>query len=210
MTSINLDRERIRDLFDLRRRAGRGRYVAYLDDPYPEFQRLRESGPVHEGIVHELVGYDGPATFHGVPDPGRPHFSVFSYAECDAVYRNEDLFPSAPPDALRGGGGVGDSMLYMSGAEHRRYRTLVQPSFVPAKAKWWIENWINETVHQLIDGFEADGKAELNVDFDAAIPMLTITGSFGLTVEQALEVRASLEGMGGRPLDQLIMPIIAA
>ncbi len=70
MTSINLDRERIRDLFDLRRRAGGGRYVAYLDDPYPEFQRLRETGPVHVGIVHELVGYDSPATFHGVPDPG--------------------------------------------------------------------------------------------------------------------------------------------
>ena len=158
-----------------------------------------------------FVGYDGPATFHGVPDPGRPHYSVFSFAECDAVYRNEDLWHSAPPDAPRGGGGVGDSMLYMSGDEHRRYRTLVQPSFVPAKAKWWIENWINETVHGLIDGFEADGRAELNVDFDAAIPMLTITGSFGLTIEQALEVRAALEGMpGGRPLEQYIMPIIAA
>ena len=36
-------------------------------------------------------------------------------------------------------------MLCMDGAQHRRYRTLVQPSFVP-KAQWWTEQWIEETV----------------------------------------------------------------
>ena len=39
----------------------------------------------------------------------------------------------------------------------------------------------------LIDGFVDDGRAELNVDFAAAIPVLTITGSFGVPVEQALD-----------------------
>ena len=52
----------------------------------------------------------------------------------------------------------------------------MQPSFVPAKAQWWIDNWIEQTVHALIDGFVDDGRAELNVDFCAAIPVLTITG----------------------------------
>jgi cytochrome P450 len=210
MTTINLDRERIRDLFDLRRRSG-GRYVVYTDDPYPVFHRLRASGPVHEGVVHELIGYSGPASFHGVPYPDHAHFSVFSFAECDAIYRNPDLWRSSPTDGPDIAGTIGSSMLYMYGAQHRRYRALVQPSFVPAKARWWIENWIHRTVHGLIDGFQADGRAELNVDFDAAIPMLTITGSFGLSVDQALEVRASLEGVpGGRPLDEFILPIIAA
>ena len=68
----------------------------------------------------------------------------------------------------------------MGGAQHRRYRALVQPSFVPAKAQWWISNWIEQTVHALIDSFADDGRAELNVDFCAAIPVLTITGSFGV------------------------------
>ena len=35
-------------------------------------------------------------------------------------------------------------------------------------------------MHSLIDGFVDDGRAELNVDFCAAIPVLTITGSFGV------------------------------
>lgn len=211
MTTINLDRERIRQLFDLRRRGEGGRYGAYTDDPYPMFHRLRDIGPLHQGVVHELIGFEGPASFHGVPYPGHPHFSVFSFAECDAVYRNPDVWRSAPSDGEELAGRIGSSMLYMHGTRHRRYRSLVQPSFVPAKARWWLENWIHRTVHALIDGFEADGRAELNVDFDAAIPMLTITGSFGLSIDQALEVRASLEGLPeGRPLDEFIMPIIAS
>src|SRR5438046_2732719 len=69
-TTIKLDRERIRELFDLRRRGG-GLFAAYTGDPYPALHRLRETGPVHPGIVHELIGFDGPAGFHGLPEPDR-------------------------------------------------------------------------------------------------------------------------------------------
>ncbi len=214
MSTLKLDRERIRDLFDLRRRGATGPGDVYLDDPNPMFHKLRESGPVHEGMPHELIGFEGFAFFNGIPDPSRPHFSVFSFAECDAVFRNTESFRSSPPEllSLPGVGTLASSLLYMDGAEHRRYRALAQPSFVPAKAKWWMENWIHETVHALIDGFEPDKRAELNVDFDAAIPMLTITGSFGFTVDEALEVRESLGGIGGAGgrLEGYLMPIIHA
>ena len=83
-------------------------------------------------------------------------------------------------------------MLSMGGEQHKRYRALVQPSFLPANGKWWIDNWIIETVDLLIDGLVDDGRAELNVDFFAAIPVLTITGSFGVPVEQALDIRQAL------------------
>ena len=70
-------------------------------------------------------------------------------------------------------------MLSMDGKQHRRYRGLVQPSFVPAKAQWWINIWIERTVHSLIDSFVDDGKAELtaiasevNADGQAAMPHL--------------------------------------
>jgi cytochrome P450 len=212
MIPISLDRERIRDLFDLRRRSG-GRWGDYTEDPYPAFHRLRETGPVHEGMVHELIGYTGPAAFGpgATPDVGRPHFSVFSFADCDAVYRNAEVFSSWPSDKPREDVGLNASILFMSGATHRRYRTLVQPSFVPAKAKWWMDNWIQNTVRSLIDSFEADGRADLNIDFDAAIPILTITGSFGLSVEEALDVRSRVETThGGRRLEEFVAPIIAA
>ena len=83
-------------------------------------------------------------------------------------------------------------MLSMDGEQHKRYRALVQPSFLPANGKWWIDNWISETVDLLVDGIVQDGHAELNVDFCAAIPVLTITGSFGVPVEQALDIRQAL------------------
>ena len=207
---VNLDRDRIRDLFDLRRR-GQGSFGVYIDDPYPTLHRLRETGPIHEGTVHKLLGAEGSMGFHGLPEPDREHFSAFSFAVCDEVYRDDSRFRSSPTDVERAGVGIASSMLGMDGDQHRRYRSLVQPSFVPNKAKWWIENWIHQTVHGLIDGFEAEGRAELNVDFDAAIPVLTITGSFGLSVDQALDVRASLQGADAvAQLNSYLIPVIAA
>ena len=123
--------------------------------------------------------------FQGLPEPDRPHFSAFSYASCSEAFRDDGLLTSSPTEVHTDEGvGVHTSMLTMNGERHRRYRNLVQPSFVPNQAKWWIERWIATTVNALIDTFEADGRAELNVDFDAAIPMLTITGSFGVDVQR--------------------------
>jgi cytochrome P450 len=214
---VKLDRARIRDLFDLRRR-GEGTAGVYEVDPYPEFERLRESGPVHAGTVHELLDYDTDATFEGLPEPDRPHFSAFSYAACDEAFRDDVRFTSSPVEVFGDEGqGVQSSILGMNGPRHRRYRGLVQPSFVPNKAKWWMERWIATTVQALIDTFESDGRAELNVDFDAAIPMLTITGSFGVDIEDALDLRAAIsrgsasDQSGAYPtMQRILMPIIAA
>jgi cytochrome P450 len=206
----SLDRTRVRELFDLRgsynARSGGG----YEDDPYPLWHRLRETGPVHEGTVHELTGVPGDLMFQGLPYPDRPHFSVFSWEGCDAAYRDSEVFASSPePVDVRGGpAGAVNSMLSMGGTEHRRYRALVQPSFVPGRADWWIHNWIEKTVDLLVDGFAGDGRAELNVDFCAAIPVLTITNSFGVPVERALDIRASLH----QPMRiiEMLAPIVAA
>ncbi len=207
-----LDREELRKLFDLRSSYNAHSGGGYTDDPYPVWRELREQAPVHEGIVHELTGFAGPAMFQGLPFPDRPHFSAFSFEACDAAFRDGELFASAPEADGTGGDGLAlmNSMLSMGGTEHRRYRALVQPSFVPAKAQWWINNWIEQTVHALIDQFVDDGHAELNVDFAAAIPVLTITGSFGIPVEQALVVRGG--GGAGNPMAmfELLGPIIAS
>jgi cytochrome P450 len=205
-----LDRERVRELFDLR-----GAYLSilggdYRDDPYPTWHRLRTQAAVHPGIVHELTGLEGDAFFHGLPYPDRPHFSAFSFEACDAAYRDPDVFASSPEavDVATGELNPLNSMLSMGGAQHRRYRTLVQPSFVPAKAQWWIRNWIDEMVNLLIDSFVEDGRAELNVDFCAAIPVLTITGSFGVPVERALDIRAALRNPA--EVVDIIRPIVDA
>jgi cytochrome P450 len=213
-SSAGLDRERLRQFFDLRSSYNAHMGGGYVDDPYPAWKDLRSSGPVHEGIVHELTGFSGPAMFQGLPFPDRRHFSAFSFAACDAAFRNEKLFASShEPIDPNADEGLQTSMLYMGGVQHRRYRTLVQPSFVPTRAKWWIERWIDSTVHALIDEFVDDGRAELNVDFCAAIPVLTITGSFGVPIDQALAVRAALRpgAPGGEnALVAILAPIVKA
>ncbi|MBM3671352.1 MAG: cytochrome P450 [Actinobacteria bacterium] len=208
MTIEALDRDRVRELFDLR-----NSFVSFIggsfeDDPYPIWRALREQAPVHEGIVHELTGVQDQLFFHGLPEADRPHFSAFSFAACDDAYRNAAVFSSSfdPVDLSGSRYDLLNSMLSMNGQQHRRYRSLVQPSFVPAKAQWWIQNWIEQTVQLLIDSIADEGRAELNVDFCAAIPVLTITGSFGVPVERALDIRAALQTP--HEVIEIIAPIV--
>nr|MDT0666669.1 hypothetical protein [Micromonospora sp. DSM 115978] len=145
-----LDPQRIRELFDLRSDVYATRGGAFETDPYPAFHRLRETGPVHPGVVGPLVGFHEDAFFQGLPYPDLPHFSVFDYVTCQAVLRDPVTFPSAPETP-----GVEQSMsktvmLFMDGARHRRYRALVQSSFVPKRGGWWTERWISDTVHALV------------------------------------------------------------
>ncbi len=205
-----LDPVRVRELFDLRTNTNVLFGGSYEEDPYPVWAELRERAAVHPGVVHELTGFDGPAFFHGLPFDDRPHFSAFTFAACDSVYRDATIFSSSAQAVDLSTEEVGplNSILSMGGNQHRRYRALVQPSFVPARAQWWIKNWIETTVNVLIDHFQGRGSAELNVDFCAAIPVLTITGSFGVPVDQALDIRAAL----GEPAKvvEIIKPIVAA
>ncbi|OBK70777.1 cytochrome P450 [Mycobacterium sp. 1274761.0] len=209
--TVTLDRDRLRELFDLRSSYNSLSGGTYRDDPYPVWHRLREQGPVLPGILHELTGCTDPMYFHGLPYADRPHFTTFDYETSFAAHRDPDVFASSPEPVDIDGGPltITNSMLSMDGPQHRRYRALVQPSFLSSNGRWWAENWIAETVHLLIDGFERDGRAELNVDFCAAIPILTITGSFGLPVEQALEVREALTHNPERVVE-LIKPVVAA
>ena len=208
-----LDIDKVRELFDLRGGSFAFTGGGFAGDPYPRWHELRETGPVHEGTLHELTGLEGTAFWHGVPDEGRRHFTCFSYDTCDAVQRDTEVFASSPETVEGREIDIGEisifnSMLAMDGGRHRRYRSLVQPAFVPPKAQWWITNWIDGTVRALIDAFRHDGRAELNIDFCATIPVLTITSSFGIAVDHALDVRSDF-GNADRMIE-ILEPIVAA
>jgi cytochrome P450 len=206
-----LDSERLRELFDLTSAVYASRGGAFATDPYPTFHRLRETGPVHEGIVGPLVGFTGPAFFQGLPYPDRPHWSAFDWATCDAVFRDGETFVSKPPPEDTPGL-LNGSILYMDGTEHRRYRALVQPSFLPKRASWWTERWVNAAIEALLDRMEPNGGADLNVEFFSAIPLLTITGSFGVSVADALDIRQAVtsDGLGLDAFMRIVPPIVRA
>ncbi len=212
MSALVLDRDRMRALFDLRSVTYAIRGGGYVDDPYPVFHRLRETGPIHAGTPHEHLGWTEDVFFQGLPYPDRPHFSAYDYETCTTILKDDSRFvtilPPLPgePDMSQAG------MLFMNGKRHHDYRMLVQPSFVPGKAVWWLDRWIKTAIHQLIDLIDHDDRADLNVEFCAPIPLLTITGSFGITIEDALTVREAVtsDGHGLGVLPPLLVPIIAA
>ncbi|NUU25829.1 MAG: cytochrome P450 [Streptomycetaceae bacterium] len=206
-----LDPARLHELFDLRSEVYASKGGAFDTDPYPAFARLRETGPVHEGVVGPLVGYHGEAYFQGLPYPDRPHYSAFDFATCDEVVRNPDVYSSSPTLPGEEPGLYETSMLCMDGRQHRDYRALVQPSFLPRRMRWWVERWIDSTVHSLIDVFADRGRCDLNVEFFAPIPLLTICGSFGVSVGQALDIRevvAKGSAEGGRVFAEIVLPLI--
>jgi cytochrome P450 len=211
-SELRLDPARLRELFDLSGEVYATRGGSFTVDPYPIFRSYREQAPVHEGIPGPMVGFHGDAYFQGLPYPDRRHFTAFDYVTCDLVMRDTERFtPQA--DAHTATMPLHETtMLYMEGRQHRRYRTLVQPSFVPKRAQWWIDQWIGATVHALIDGFEGAGRADLNVEFCAPIPLLTICGSCGVSVPDALDIRAAVttDGLGLGRFVEIVMPIVAA
>ncbi len=207
-----LDRDRIRRLFDLRSEVYSSRGGSFAVDPNPIFRRMRETGPVHPGAPHEVLGWDGDVFFQGLPYPQRPHFSAYDYDSCAAMLKDDRRFVTNVPPRPGEPELMNASILFMDGRQHRDYRTLVQPSFVPGRAVWWLENWIGKTVDRLIEVFEHEHSVDLNVEFCAPIPLLTITGSFGITLEEALDVRAAVtsDGQDAGTLPRILAPIVAA
>lgn len=212
MTGLALDRERIRQLFDLGGDVYATRGGTFGTDPYPTFHRLRETGPVHPGTPHEALGWTGDVFFQGLPYPQRPHFSAYDHETCTTVLKDDRRFVTSLPPLPGEPPMLDAGILFMNGTRHRDYRSLVQPSFVPGRAVWWLDNWIGETVRQLIETFEHEDAVDLNVEFCAPIPLLTITGSFGIGVEEALDVRSVVtsDGQDADLLARLLVPIIAA
>ena len=63
-----------------------------------------------------------------------------------------------------------------------------------------------------VDRLEGTGRADLNVEFFSAIPLLTITGSFGISIAEALTIRAAVtsDGVGIGEFLRIVQPVVEA
>jgi cytochrome P450 len=88
------------------------------------------------------------------------------------LYRVADIVAINRHPAVTGGGGRGGSFgnesalipLEIDGAEHRKWRRLLDPMFSPKQAAR-LENSVRELAADLIDKFAANGKADLAQEF---------------------------------------------
>ncbi len=67
-------------------------------------------------------------------------------------------------------------------------------------------------IDALLERIAPNGRADLNVEFFSAIPLLTITGSFGVSVADALDIRESVtsDGLGLEAFMRILPPIVQA
>jgi cytochrome P450 len=198
MTS-GAEAERFSALYDVERHVRATDGGILVEDPYPAFAELLDEAPVHKASIRELLGY--PAGGIG----GRidaPVYSAFSYEANDIVLRENQVFSSAVYSGLVTQMFGGRTILEMVGDEHRRYRALAQPAFSPKRAQWWIDNWIGALVEEAISALEHNGRAELNAELCSRVPLQTITSSFGLTRQEALDFREGAEGGGMPAMDE--------
>jgi cytochrome P450 len=202
MTSAT-DREKFEHLYDVERHVMATDGGILVEDPYPAFAELLREAPVHQGSVRELLGYP-PGGLGGLREG--PKYTAMSYEANDTVLRENEVFSSTFYAGFTTAM-FGRSILEMVGDEHRRYRALVQPAFTPKRAQWWIDQWIATLVDEAISAFEHEGRAELNTDLCARIPLQTITASFGLTRDEAFEFR---EGAEGNPVRAADPEVVAA
>ncbi|MBW2496352.1 MAG: cytochrome P450 [Deltaproteobacteria bacterium] len=207
-----IDPERLRKLFDLSGEVYATRGGSFEVDPYPVFNARREEAPVHEGIPGPMIGFHGEAVFEGLPYPDRPHFTAFDYQTCRQVLLDTGTYMSSPHEPGSEALLHEQTMLYMDGARHRRYRALVQSSFVSRRMDWWIERWVRPTVDELIDLIAPKRRADLNLELCALVPLLTICRSFGISTADTLDIRAAAtsDGTGIERFTQIVLPLIAA
>jgi cytochrome P450 len=175
-----------------------------IDDPYPRYDELRESGPVHEGTVPAAFGLPGSA----VPGwPERPVFSCYDWDTVDEVLSNPETFssrwyqPTLEPT-------VGASLIQLDGEAHRRHRELAQPALLRGQVERWSERWIQPTADRILDDCVASGgRQDLYAKLCAHIPVYTIASSFGIAGDDVphfheLAIRA-VGGVVADPLDAL-------
>jgi cytochrome P450 len=137
-------------------------------------------------------------------EPGIPAWLVMGHHEICQVVRNEQLFSRdpnnwrlfsegiVPPDS-----GLGpmmfprDNAYFADGEKHRRLRGPLDDG-LESLDEHRMARFIRALCADLIRGFEQKGQADLVADYAAVVPMLTVTGFFGIGRDQGQQVRAAL------------------
>jgi cytochrome P450 len=143
-------------------------------DPYPMFADMRASNPVMElSYGTTLLPTDKKA-----PLPPRL-FTVFSY-ECVREVLGDTKRFSSRGYAISMGQVMGRTILQMDPPEHLRHRALVAKAFRPRMLEKWSNELIAATVSELVDGFAADGHADLVRQLTFPFPVQVIARILGL------------------------------
>jgi cytochrome P450 len=152
-----------------------------VNDPYALYDELRETGPVHEGMISEAFGVE--STPERLTWVDRRQFACYDWETVDQVLRDPETYSSEWYEPTLGVA-IGRSLIQMGGPEHRRYRSLVQPAFTRREMELWRERWVQGAVDTILDELMAAGEPfDLYAELCAKVPIFTIASSFGVKPE---------------------------
>lgn len=140
-----------------------------LDEPYDVYRRLRNEAPVYY-------------------DERRDLWALSRFDDVHAAARNWETFSSA----ARGGNDVDDTyQLFapsgdVAGADpplHTRLRGALRMAFSPSALRIRFEPAVKTKVHELIDAFADNGRADFGIDLARPLPGSTMFTWFGFPVD---------------------------
>ena len=141
-------------------------------DLHGVLRALRDTGP-----VARVRYFDEPAW-------------IFTrYDAVDAAYRDDDLFPAAAAFKEMTEPVFGPNLQTMHGAEHRRNRALVSPSFRARVIPEYVRPILDEVANDLVDQVAARGEADLIGEFNARFPGTVISRLLGIPREDDVDVQ---------------------
>jgi cytochrome P450 len=154
----------------------------FTKDPHAFFARARAEAPVCYSPIFDMwlvtryedvmTVLDDPVVFSSKNKGGPPPNvlpEVLEILEREGYLVVGQLFNSDPP-------------------EHTRMRTLFMKGFTPARIEA-MEPVIRQFAHELLDGFAAEGRADLRPRFTDLLPMAVVLTFIGVPREDHLQVR---------------------
>jgi cytochrome P450 len=151
-------------------------------DPYPQLAAARRRAPVGREwpLADQLIDAD-PGAGH---DDSEQAVNVLGFDEVVSVLRDHETFSSTIVDEVMGAV-IGPTMVAMDEPEHRARRALVARAFGPKLLARWEHDLVRRVLDELIDGFAADGHADLVRRLTFAFPVRVIARILGLPERDA-------------------------
>lgn len=167
----------------------------------PEFPEIDfASGPVPDfhGKLKSLRSRHrvAPIRFHG-----ETAYLITRYADLYAAFSDNDTFPSADNYQRITEPVMGKTIQCMSGAEHRRNRNLVSKAFRPKLMADYVERFLTEDAHAMVDAFCERGEADLVSELTEVYPFTVISRLLGLPDQEHTTLKRWADGLINFPWD---------